>query len=499
MNINQTNQSKLVQDDQLTLETYKATGFNAAKDATDKLSYTSARVMKPVYNAYSKSDFIVAGCCSSASQYDDRLDGNKDVSRAGRGYDFTLVKPDAYDKITVAEVGILGDTGKRAVEIIEAANQFGVTLKWSPTFTDSYGSVLTGRNVGFKNSVDDARNHYDQASAQGVLGGLRLMKEKNPNLILSIVVGGWSMSQAFHYMAMDANNRAAFIDGIMDIYSRFEMLNHLDLSWDYPSSQGDRANTYDDCDSANFILLISELRKKFDSKKRSDVVINIKLPSRVDYLKKIDVQGLIKAGVHGLYVESFHFFGSGYSESLIHQTNLNKYMGSSYSIEEAVEHLLSLDIPAKQIFIGYAGFGRAAAGATIEKVSPLSGSYDKNANPIGMFEVGVIEYADMMYNFMDFENQTGRNGYILYTDTVADADFLYNPTTKVFISFDTPRSVRSKAEYVKTNGLGGLFTHAIDQGRGLLVNAAREGFGCQTDYNRVIDMTSLYLQGKDTL
>ena len=44
----------------------------------------------------------------------------------------------------------------------------------------------------------------------------------------------------------------------------------------------------------------------------------------------------------------------------------------------------------------------------------------------------------------DLENQKGRNGFNVYTDQVADADFLYNPESKLFMSLDTPRTVKAK-------------------------------------------------------
>ncbi len=41
-------------------------------------------------------------------------------------------------------------------------------------------------------------------------------------------------------------------------------------------------------------------------------------------------------------------------------------------------------------------------------------------------------------------------------DNVAKAPYLYNPTTGTFFTYDNPRSVTEKGEYVKANGLGGL-------------------------------------------
>ncbi|HIC8274739.1 TPA: glycosyl hydrolase family 18 protein, partial [Klebsiella michiganensis] len=91
----------------------------------------------------------------------------------------------------------------------------------------------------------------------------------------------------------------------------------------------------------------------------------------------------------------------------------------------------------------------------------------------GSFESGTTEWYDIIYNYLDLENQKGRNGFNVYTDKVADADYLYNPDSKLFMSLDTPRTVKAKGEYAASLGLGALFTWTIDQDNGVLVNAAR--------------------------
>ncbi len=67
---------------------------------------------------------------------------------------------------------------------------------------------------------------------------------------------------------------------------------------------------------------------------------------------------------------------------------------------------------------------------------------------------------------------------------------------KHFISLDTPRTVKLKAEYAKDKGLGGIFSWSGDQDNGLLANAAREGAGYLAN-EEVIDMGPLYNPGEE--
>ncbi|MFP3533957.1 hypothetical protein SB763_31865, partial [Burkholderia sp. SIMBA_042] len=81
----------------------------------------------------------------------------------------------------------------------------------------------------------------------------------------------------------------------------------------------------------------------------------------------------------------------------------------------------------------------------IDSWSPLQGTYDPGSGTTtGTFESGTTEFFDLIYNYLDLEHQTGINGFNVYTDEVADADYLYSPESGLFLSVDTPRSVYAK-------------------------------------------------------
>ncbi|HBM2898762.1 TPA: glycosyl hydrolase family 18 protein, partial [Klebsiella michiganensis] len=138
---------------------------------------------------------------------------------------------------------------------------------------------------------------------------------------------------------------------------------------------------------------------------------------------------------------------------------------------------------------------RNGRNAELESLSPLKGTYNPGTGTtVGSFESGTTEWYDIIYNYLDLENQKGRNGFNVYTDKVADADYLYNPDSKLFMSLDTPRTVKAKGEYAASLGLGALFTWTIDQDNGVLVNAAREGLGYEMA-SEIIDMEPFYFEG----
>eukprot|EP01132_Coremiostelium_polycephalum_P009932 gene9932-12180_t len=488
---------QIVIKDSLTDQTYEKTGFKPAT-ATNILSKTSARVGKPNYNKYTKNSFKVGGYFTDWCQYDERLQGQ--FNDPGRGRDLMNVDATAFDKIIIGFCGIVGDKGEKAATINKAATDFK-RQQWQPTFTDSWGDVLSYQNVGFQGWVsNDPIALFNQSKAQGVLGGLAKLRTQNPQLRLSFSVGGWTMSEGFHWMAADATKRSTFINGILDFLRAFPMFNEIDIDWEYPGAPGAPENTYDETDAPNYALLIKELRAALVNAGRNDFLITIAASADPANLAKANVPALLAAGIDGINLMTYDFFGVPWATELAHHTNLKTYPSvKNWSVEAAVNYLESVKFPLSKVYIGYAGYSRNASQATITSVSPLKGTYEPSMQTtVGTFDSASTEYYDLLYNYLDLNEKSGINGFQLYTDTVADADFLYSPTSKVFMSIDTPRSTFDKAQYVVKKGLGGLFTWTIDNDHGILVNAAREGLGCQVS-NQVINMKDYYFKGKTTL
>jgi len=66
-------------------------------------------------------------------------------------------------------------------------------------------------------------------------------------------------------------------------------------------------------------------------------------------------------------------------------------------------------------------------------------------SPDKSWEDGVVDYKSLPLR-----------GAIEYWDETAKASYSYDPVRKVFNSYDNPRAVREKCEYVKRRGLGGV-------------------------------------------
>lgn len=490
--------SKLIQKDEATEQCYVADGFNP-KIESENFSYTSARVMKPVYNEYkSQGKPKVFGYYTDWSQYDGRLDNKFEKGDRGAGYDLANVPPTAYDKIIFGFVGIVGDQGEKKNAIAKAAEQQNKQLH-EPVFLDTWGDFQSHRNCAQPEAwrdIDVAT--VTQNNAKGVLGGLRDLQQKakkaGHNLALAMSIGGWTMSNAFHGLAEDAESRKIFALGVVKLFKQFPMFSEVDIDWEYPGDKGNN-NPFGPKDGANYVLLIKELREQLDAAGRSDVKISIAACADVKKIVHSNIKELLNVGLYGINLMSYDFFGTPWAEKLAHHTNLMPSSDDANSSDAAIQYLINEGVPAERINIGYAGYSRNGQNAQISNFSPLTGTYEPQGNTTtGTLESGTSVWADIIYNYLDLENQCGRNGFNVYTDRIANADYLYNPISKLFMSIDTPRTVKAKGEYALKHNLGGIFTWTIDQDNGVLVNAAREGLGCEIE-KQTIDMQPFYFEG----
>lgn len=498
--------SKLVQNDELTDYTYKRTGFNPETETT-KFSYTSARVLKDVYNKYQTDGKVeVGGYYTSWSQYDARLD-NKDsaLHDIGRGVDIKKHYNHNYDKMVLGFFAIKGDKGEKGAVITKSANELG--LKQSEmTTVGNWDQIAAGRNCGFTNPLPisneptDYLPFFSQDKTQGALGAFRNLKDLGTaGTKFALSIGGWTMSEAFHDMAKDPSTRKIFSDSVVKFLEKFPMYKQIDIDWEYPGAPG-IGNPHGPEDGQNYVSLVQELRKALNDSGHSDVAIAIAAAADPTKLALSNIKELIDAGLDQIHLMTYDLYGGTYGNGkLAHHSSLyDNGSNNGWSIDQSVQYLKNQGIDMKHVHIGYAGYSRNARDAEIESVSPLKGTFTVAPNIVGSFENGVTENYDIYANYFDPSTGKGKNGFILYTDTVANADFLYNPTSKVFISFDTPRTVKAKAEYAVKNGLGGVFTWTIDQDNGLLSNAAHEGLGHNV-VTENIDMSELYFAGETSL
>jgi chitinase len=116
-----------------------------------------------------------------------------------------------------------------------------------------------------------------------------------------------------------------------------------------------------------------------------------------------------------------------------------------FNVDAAVRAYRMAGIPANKLVVGVPFYGHGWSG--VEDVNhglyqPFSGL------PDATWGDGVYDYDDLAANYLKV--------YTRYWHDESMVPWLYNPDTKIMISYEDPQSLRAKADYVREQGLGGL-------------------------------------------
>jgi chitinase len=197
---------------------------------------------------------------------------------------------------------------------------------------------------------------------------------------------------------------------------------------------------------------------------------------------------------------TYDFYG-GWSNVTGHQTGLNcgshfstdecngtgldadgkPRKGPAYTVSNAVDLLLAQGVNPKQIVVGTAMYGRGWEGVTPQNttiadnpMTAMGSGKLTGSTAQGVWEAGIIDYKGLAQNMVGAAGN-GVNGFEVGYDEMADAAYVWNRQSGTLITYDSPRSVIAKGQYVQANGLGGLFAWEIDADNGDILNAMHEG------------------------
>jgi GH18 family chitinase len=330
----------------------------------------------------------------------------------------------------------------------------------------------------------------------GVYGVLYTLRRNNPKLKLDLSVGGWTLSEAFPWMASDPVRRKTFVDSVVHFLQEFDF-DGIDIDWEYPGTDGAVPGMARSDDPQNYLQLLKDLRAGMDwlgAKTGKKYRLSSAIPATKAKLDKINWTEVGKY-LDRLYVMTYDLTGA-WERNISHHTPLltnPNANGSSTgtSAEFAMDYLMLKGVPANKLKIGVANYHRAKAiktGDITEFTLGLTGnstfgdlgwtgaSLILGIAGVGSWEAGVVEGYDLYQNYLD-SDMKGRNGYRLFTDTVSNADFLVNSTTGSFISIETPRTAALKAQFAKDHGLAGVFFWQIEQDNGYNLNAVNHVLG----------------------
>src|SRR5882672_8601863 len=280
------------------------------------------------------------------------------------------------------------------------------------------------------------------------------LKKTNPRLKVIVSIGGW-MADGFSDAALTDASRALFADSAVGLLRQFSA-DGIDIDWEYPG-QGVAGIKYRAEDRENFTRLLEMLRDKLDEASTAQgrtggnrYTLTIASADR-EYFDHSEMDKL-HVYLDWINVMSYDFFNS-LTPTTGHHAGL---YGTATALptdryaDASVKQHLAAGIPSDKLVLGVAFYGRGFTG-----VKPVDHGLKQ---PYERFE-GAHDYSELAAKFI------GRQGFVRYWDDRAKAPYLWNSTSRTFITYDDPQSIRVKAQYVKAHHLGGIMFWELSEDR----------------------------------
>lgn len=314
---------------------------------------------------------------------------------------------------------------------------------------------LTHINYAFANIVDGGVQ-FELATDSIKIMSLMRLKKQNPNLKVLFSIGGWVWSDQFSNIAAYSDSREKFAKSAVKLMKSYDF-DGIDIDWEYPGQLGED-NVFRAADKENFTLLLSELRKQLDIQDKSaktHYLLTIAVGANQKYIDHTDLK---KAHQYLDFINVMCYdFYSGPFQQTGHHANLYpssdvKFVGNNGA--STITRLLKVGIPANKLILGIPFYGRKW-----EKVSPENN---------GLFQSS--ETANDIISSWKIAEEMQSGKFKKLYDNEAKASYLWNAEDRVFISYETPKEIKLKSEFIKEKGLGGamFWEYSLDNNKGLL-------------------------------
>ncbi len=309
---------------------------------------------------------------------------------------------------------------------------------------------LTHINYAFANIGSDLKltlGYPDVDSSNIKL--LNSLKQTNPNLKTLISVGGWNWSGKFSDAALTEETRTAFADSCVDFIKKHGF-DGVDLDWEYPVSGGLATNARRGEDKHNFTLLLKKIREKLDAQGAADnkhylltiaggadasYINNVEISKLAQYL---DYANLMTYDLHGYWDTNTDLLAPLYD-------NDDSSPQYKSSVDKAVNAWLGASFPAEKLVMGIPFYGY------------LYSSVNNSNN--GMYQTfggsSSIGYQDIKDKYLN------KPGYTSHFHSQSMVPWLFNGT--IFISYEDPKSIGYKSDYIKSKKLGGAMVWELSQ------------------------------------
>lgn len=280
------------------------------------------------------------------------------------------------------------------------------------------------------------------------------MKSLHKDLKVLLSLGGWGGCAPCSKVFSTKEGRSNFAVSVKSLTDYFGS-DGIDLDWEYPAIEGYPNHLYSPEDKPNFTDLVKELRSQLGKKGTITFAAGGFQKYVAEAINWQDVMPFVD------YVNLMTYdLVSGYATVTGHHSALFSTSTQKESTDNCVQYLIKLGVPSEKMIIGAAFYAR-----TWEGVSAVNN---------GLYQIG--KFKDFI-GYNEFPKRIAEKaGFDFYWDDTAQAPYAFNPSDKIFATFDDIRSITAKTRYVLQHKLGGIMFWQLghDYSKGGLVEAINE-------------------------
>ncbi|XP_055384185.1 probable chitinase 10 isoform X2 [Condylostylus longicornis] len=304
-------------------------------------------------------------------------------------------------------------------------------------------AFATLKDYKLSESSDDDADNYEKLVA---------LREKNPDLQILLAIGGWAFgSTPFKELTSNVFRMNQFVYEAIEFLRDYKF-NGLDVDWEYPRGNDDRVA---------YVNLLRELRIAFEGEAKSANLPRLLLTAAVpasfeaiaagydvpEISKYLDFINIMTYDFHGQWERTV-----GHNSPLFALESASGYQ-KKLTVDFSAREWVKQGAPKEKLLIGMPTYGRSFE--LVNKTQFDIGSPASGGGRAGKFtnEAGFLSYYEIC-TFLAGENTT------LVWDSEQQVPFAYR--NNQWVGFDDERSLKTKIEWLKDNGFGGIMVWSVD-------------------------------------
>ncbi|MFT6716215.1 MAG: GH18 family chitinase [Saprospiraceae bacterium] len=253
-----------------------------------------------------------------------------------------------------------------------------------------------------------------------------------------VSIGGWTLSDNFPGIAADSVKTARFASECVRVIKAYQF-DGIDIDWEYPCYEEHAGRQ--DTDRDGFTFLMRSIRDSIDAygkKTETDFLLTAAFGAQDIRMQCIDYKEVTKFMD---YVNMMTYDMNGvWNEEANHNSPLfDPEYGPAQSLNETHRLLTEkYGIHPSKINMGVAFYGRTLRG--FKEEPKLFGKHKGKADDVRFaLHEGSPTYFQIMLE---------KHNYKEYWDDVAKVPYLIDEKDSSFVSYDNPKSIRLKAQFI---------------------------------------------------